>query len=245
MKFKSPIGDMVKPDGWPPAAISKAILKQGGTSINGFPTFRLVQANQVLKMRGGEWQLFRGGKKGQSRGGLMVDSEGQRMQPTHEKPIKVTYETKWVPKYPQLDGGWVLEEWYPAKMIGTPEAWAAQKVPNRPDISVLAVYPSEGLYMMAFPMAPPQVPPMSMISRAIAFAEYSREFWASFSPAVRRQMWEDADLHAKTMHDQALRTRDMAIAREELGWIFSTSLEAGRIRTKLAERRGIRHHVGA
>lgn len=244
----------------PPKHVDELLFRLGGKNPYGEANFRCVLGHGVYKQRGGLWHKWREGATLQSRGGMHVNEDGVRIEPSEEKPLSITAEVRWVKTYPSKElEGWIIEEWHPAHAFGTPEEWAAQKVPGT-DLAALGPYPERGRYMLSFPFAwkrpdkdhmdDPRfeghigLPPDSVLELAVQYVHRCREFWAQLTPANRRRLEEDADLARAALLEKYDDDRKTAMIRDAMSPMLSNSLEAGRWREQLAQAAGVRSHVG-
>lgn len=242
-----------------PKGIEQFLVRVAGRNPFGEPVFRLAIAEGILKQVGAEFYKWPDGT-GHLERGKLVDDNGLIMEEPPVKPLSITAEMRWVPKYPQLKG-WVLEEWHPADKFGTREEWESRTVPGYDHLPVLGPYVPEGRYMLAMPNGWGQaarghendprfkghhgLPPVSVLKAAIEWIEHNRNYWASLTPAQRRARWEDMDIQREELRKKYEREKVMGGAREVCDIILSSSLEAARVRNEWAKAAGIKSHVGS
>ncbi len=80
--------------------------------------------------------------------------------------------------------------------------------------------------------------------------EFISAYWKnlesrSSSVETRVKEAETAARYALEKEEQRIRQRALDYMRDKCSYIWSSSLEAGRVRTAQAEKLGIREHVGA
>jgi hypothetical protein len=248
----------VQPWAKAPRVIVNLLKKIGGKNPYGEPTFRLSISEGVMKQAGAEWFKWREGSPARMNGTLLIDIEGNRVRPPAENPISITAEVRWTRKYPALKG-WILEEWQPAHMFGTPEEWDGHRVPDHPEINALGPYPSDGKYLLSLPFGwgqpdekhvndprftgHPGLPTESALELAVQYVTKCRDYWGQMTPANRRRMMDDADLAQSALKEKYDHDRAYDAAYDVAQIITSTSPEAGRVREEWA--RGLKiGHVG-
>lgn len=244
-----------------PTPVRELLINVGGRNPYGEANFRLCLASGIRKLQGAEWKTYRAGftlrKKPNGTytdedGNVCIDENFQAIEPL-EKPISVRVEMRWIKTYPMLKG-WVLEEWHPALKFGSPKAWASYRVKTKNDdgtetahnLSQLGPYPEHGKYMLCLPEGYPYVPPLNVLRIAVNYVESCRAYWANLTPEMRRRMEEDSDIQQAALHEKREQDSRMAMIRDRMSPMLSTSLAAGRWREQLAKRRGLKiGHVGA
>lgn len=236
--------------------IANFLVRIGGKSPSGYPRYRLVESDKVFERKGGEWQDWDENLAVEDRGkfirktftvpekviilGKEVEVETQKsIIVPGNTPIRVVIEVRTVPKYSHLEiQGWVLEKWYPAAMFGLPEDWYKHVVPGT-DVPRLGPYPENGQYEMiagVFPLAPS----LSFIEEFIGFQQKrAREL----EEQDVRQVLADK-IYAHERAEEKQREEAEQRIRDLISPLLGTSLEAGRWRNQLAERAGIRSHMG-
>lgn len=210
----------VKPSAEAPRSIKKLLLKIGGKTPFGEPNWRLTLASGTMWLR-----------------------------PAGNPPT----EMGWFRRYPgqrypgDREGieGWILQEWQPACIYGSQDDWYKQHVAGRPDLCRAGEYPVQGDYELKFPFGYPEMPSHSVLQLAVNYAERSREFWGSFTPQQRFLMRENVHAARMVMQEQYIRDRDLAMIRDCMSPLWSSSLAAGRWREELAKKAGLSiGHVG-
>lgn len=235
----------------PSKHISDTLVRRGGKNGMGFPIYRLVDSPAVMEKVGGIWQEWDPNLNVQDRGGI-ESSEGGAPVESHHRPERVAAELREVPTYSHLDEpGWVLERWYPASYFGSPTAWE-QNVVLTPDdegkltvpsnIPRLGPFPSQGRYLMIvgpFPLEPD----LGFLQDYIAWWEERR---ASFPTDVEehiRNCVQRAMDREEVRSEHAMRENHMRLM-DSVSPLTSTSLEAGRWRSKSFEKAGMTSHIG-
>jgi hypothetical protein len=155
-------------------------------------------------------------------------------------PLRTVAEIRELPKYGHLETqGWILEKWFAPEMFGGHELWESAVVPGT-SIPILGPYPERGLYEMiagVFPIAPET----SFLEQFISFhTKRSREMQESDARKVMNQK-TDRLLDAEKKRTDEAHAR---ILDKIKGPLLGTSLAAGRLRNEMAERAGIRSHMG-
>jgi hypothetical protein len=236
--------------------ISEFLVKIGGKSYNGYPNYRLVISEQVFERKGAAWHdwddnIAVGERSEVVRKVVQVVETYTRGGQTFElvvphsvmlpgnKPTRVVTEVRRVPKYSHLDlQGWILERWFPPSMFGSPESWYARKVSGS-SVPMLGPYPSEGLYEMIAGVFP-EVPSQSFLQEFIRFQRQRAQ--EAEERDARAVIAEKMARHEKAEANKAENLR-MRI-REMISPLVGTSLAAGRWRNTMAEKAGIRSHMG-
>lgn len=256
-----PKRDDVLAGGEAPQEVQQCLLETGGNNPFGEPNFQLTIAEKTRLFQGGEWHEWPKGSRLQNRGGMLLNENGLPCAPPQDKPIRITVEMRWVARYPSLHG-WILQEWFPAHKYGPPEDWSKHKVPGS-NLCRLGPYPQFGDYELALPFGwrqaadqevldrdsrfskNPDCPPLHVLRTAIQYAERCREFWHSMSAEARIKAREDHHLMRQALIEKHEHDRRIEIIRDEMSPLFSSSLEAGRWREKLARDGQIKvGHVG-
>lgn len=232
------------------------LIRIGGKSHAGYPNYRLVQSENVLEQKGGEWQDWDDNLAPEDRArfirkiitfpqkqiilGKEVEVKNQRtILVPGNTPIRTVTEVRLVPKYSHLDTqGWILERLYPAEAFGLPEDWYAHVVPGT-DVPRLGPYPADGQYEMIAGVFL-QEPSISFLEQYIAFQK-----------ARTREMQErdvrsilNDKIYAHEQQEKKKRELAEQRIRDLISPLYGTSLEAGRWRNEVAIQAGIRSHMG-
>lgn len=207
----------------------------------GFPVYRMVRSEYVLEKVGGRWNQWDADLDVDDRGGIETDHEGKPAE-SHHRPDRVVVEVRQVQTYSHLDEpGWILERWYPAAFFGSPAAWAENVVAGT-NVPLLGPFPSEGRYLKIvgpFPLEPD----LSFIEDYIASWEQRR---ASFPDDVEEHI-RNCELAAQEREERRSEgavQKNFERMRESVAPLSSTSLEAGRWRSRMFERAGQTAHIG-
>jgi hypothetical protein len=225
----------------PMRQISDALLRRGRMNALGFPIYRLVRSEFIFEKVGGRWNDWDADLNVADRGGISTGMQGEAVQ-THHRPDRVAEEVREVPTYSHLDSqGWVLERWYPASYFGSPEAWGAQLLPGT-KIPLLGPFPSQGRYLM---LVGPFLhePDLCFLHDFISHWEQRR---ASFPDDVEQHIkrrTEDAIAREEERSQRAQR-ENFERLRDSVKPLTSTTLEAGRWRSKQFEKAGFTSHIG-
>lgn len=235
----------------PPKRISDTLMRRWGTTDLGFPVYRLVWSENVFEQSGGIWHDWDKNLNQQDRGGIATGADGKPTQ-SEWKPDQVHAELRTVKKYSHLDvHGWMLQRWFPPAMFGSRESWEAlvvmlpdgdgySRIPST--IPLLGAYPAKGAYVeIGGPY--PKMPAVGYIEDVIADREERRA-----------QMPDDIEEHIRNevlkAQEREERRSDIAIRENHerimasVQPLTSTSLEAGRWRSKMFERAGHTAHIG-
>jgi hypothetical protein len=149
-KSIKPPREDVPPIGQAPKAIQNWLLRVGGCNPFREPNYRLVLAQHVRQLVGGEWHDFPDDAQLSERGGLdYAESEAGLvlLGPASSKLERIVVEMRWEERYPNLRG-WLLQRWYPGShpAYGDREEWEKITLKGRPDISLLGPFPVYGEY---------------------------------------------------------------------------------------------------
>jgi hypothetical protein len=236
----------VHPDGEAPLYIKAKLRRLGGKNPYGEDRFRLVLAQHCRHLQGGHWHEWDENLSRADRGGQYIEddpgSDGFLVRVSEHKPTRIVTEMRWVKKYPSIEG-WVLEEWRPAHLFGTPEAWAAFKVPGT-ELQRLGPYPSEGQYELAAPNAQAKLPTEDTLEEVIDYIFRKRERDAAIPKELRVQLRLEAMEKQAELREAAKHAEDSARVKDHMAPYWGSSREAGALRTQLADRAGLRSHVG-
>lgn len=183
----------------------------------------------------------------------------EEMYVSQQKPTRVVKEMRWVKRYPDLKG-WMLQHWDPPHNYGSREWWEAQKVGGT-EINILGPFPERGDYepfivwvefkggkMRYEHQTVAEIPAFSRIEEGYNQWMRTREEllsackeWRQLTRMIEFQRQQEAK-EKKDDEEFQLRLRD------RIAPVFSSSLEAGRIREEWAQRaraKGVQiSHVG-
>lgn len=253
------------PDSRSTDAIYKFLRQVGGTTPYGENKYLLAVGSKVRKLFGHAFEDYDEGsdgarlvfdeervvKKVETRlpGTKHVESVLVEMPAgmhVSGKPARIVKEMRWVERFPNLEG-WVLLHWEPQAGGCTRDWWENWKVPGT-ELHALGPWPEKGMYwtfcegfsftekLMTYSYFD-NVPPLSWMERAIATFENHRSTPDKIADRDFRMLaalseWRDFKLK------QAQKQREETKARfaESMKPIFSSSLEAGRIREQWAQR---------
>jgi len=161
-------------------------------------------------------------------------------------PFRIVKEMRWVKRWPQLKG-WVIVHWE-AGAGGCSRSWWEQwKVPGT-DLQVLGPWPEKGLYWTfceGFDPASKQItyatfeeiPSRAWMERAIAQFEYHCSLPENIVDPGFRKLAALSEAHAREEAQEKQERDELAKEyKDDISFVFSNSLEAGRLRTAMAER---------
>lgn len=225
----------------PSGETSKTLLRRGGVTPEGHPTYRLVRSEYIYEKSGGLWKDWDDDLGAQDRGGMYSQGDGT-FRPSLHKAIRQVAEIRDVPVYSHLDEqGWVLERWFPGSYFGSAEEWEERKVPDT-SLPILGEFPVQGKYLMQvgpFPVEPD-------ISFLIDFIAHRESRWESMPTDidlyVRQKVREAEDKEAK-MAEKRIAENHLRVMDSVKG-LTSSTLEAGRWRDKMFRRSGHFSHMG-
>ena len=219
-----------------PQEIQDYLFTIGGRTPFDEPLWRLVLARNVIwKIAGGK--VWDPGLSASERGGFdLFEGRPYGNQPLRDESGKLVEQQR----YPHLDG-WVLQRWFPPRSYSKTEWFAPENC--LPDgTPKLGPFPQNGDYeLMGGPMA--RIPSKQELYDFIS-AYYRVLDGRSGSPASRIREAVNAAQYAKQREEQQTRTFVDEYVRDRCSYIWSSSLEAGRIREEKARQLGIREHVG-
>jgi hypothetical protein len=237
-----------------PSEIQNYLLTLGGRTPFGEPMWRLVVADNVVwKVAGGK--VWDENLSVSERGGILhpavEDSECQPLadaerarafrQGNTNKPIRDESD-RLVDRrrYPHLQG-WILQRWFPPSSYSKSQWFAPENC--LPDgTPKLGPFPQFGDYeMIAGPVQ--RIPSRSELHSFIS--SYYRGL-ESRNGSVEGRIREavNAAEYERRRDEHRVRALTEDYMRDKCSYLFSSSLEAGRIRTKRAEKLGIREHIG-
>ncbi|HLJ25311.1 MAG TPA: hypothetical protein VKY85_01225 [Candidatus Angelobacter sp.] len=221
-----------------PSDLAAFILRRYGTNPFNEPMWRVELAQNVYCRRAGLRKIWLPNIPVSERGGIIM-SGAQRGQTHQHRPWTEVGGVWQRPKYPKAQG-WILQRWYPAEMYDQ-KTWMAPQ-----NMTVwgpkLGPFPVHGDYELA--LGPFQeLPTSSMLDEAIG------EFFAMLynlpeNIEVRQRMRVDQAEQAEQDEAKHISAFLDDYMKDKCSYIWSSSLEAGRIREEVAKRCGIREHVG-
>jgi hypothetical protein len=160
-------------------------------------------------------------------------------------PFRIVKEMRWVKRWPQLKG-WVIVHWE-AGAGGCSKSWWEQwKVPGT-DLQIMGPFPERGLYWTFCEGFDPsnhqvtyatfdQLPSRSWMERAIAQFEYHKSQPDNIVDPTFRALAALSEATARDRAQEKKERDDLAREyRDDLGFVFSSSLEAGRLREGIAK----------
>lgn len=241
----------IDPNRHTPSDIRKAITDFGGLNPYGEPMWRLCVAEDCLIQCNGvmhEMPMSEGTDEGQ-----WVNGKWRTAIET-TKPTSSRGGTHWIPKYP-ADNPWVLEKWFPASMVGSPEAWAAaraskfeqdglgRQVEVESGERLLCEYPARGIYHgLSFHRTRPELGDVRNAISEYMYAESIKP--TNFAKAMARQLMDEEDRKAAKAYAYA---KELAQYRksEIMPVLQGTSLAAQGVRNDLQKKLGRTSHLGA
>jgi hypothetical protein len=220
------------------------LLRIGGANPFGRPMWRLVLARNVIwKVQGG--QIWDANLSLAERGGLIAggfNQNGLELRRSEARPLRdESGRLVEQQRYPHIDG-WILQRWFPASHYNRPQWFAPENC--LPDGTPrLGPFPQFGDYEMVGG-------PVEKIPSRGELYEFISAYWKNLesrSSSVETRVKEAENAARYTLEKEEQRTRQRALdyMRDKCSYIWSSSLEAGRVRTAQAEKLGIREHVGA
>ncbi|HEY6970750.1 MAG TPA: hypothetical protein VJA94_16185, partial [Candidatus Angelobacter sp.] len=220
-----------------PSDIADYLTSIGGQTPFGEPIWRLVLADSVI------WKVA-GGKVWDENLSIAERSEirfaGAGAIAPH-KPLKdETGKLVERRRYPHLDG-WILQRWFPPSSYSRSQWFAPENC--LPDgTPKLGPFPQFGDYEMVAGPAP-RVPSRSELHTFISSYYRGLESRSGSVEGRIRQAVNAAEYERRKEEDRVRELAD-AYMRDKCSYLYSSSLEAGRIRTDKAEKLGIKEHVG-
>lgn len=213
-----------------PSEIQDYLLTIGGKTPFGEPVWRLVVADSVVwKVAGGK--VWDENLSIAERGGIRSSHK-----PLRDESDRLI-ERK---RYPHLDG-WILQRWFPPSAYSKVQ-WFAPENCLPGGIPVLGPFPQFGDYeMVGGPTK--RIPPKSELHSFISSYYRGLESRTGSIEGRIREAVNAAEYERKK-EEQRIRALTDDYMRDKCSYLYSSSLEAGRIRTKKAEKLGIREHVG-
>lgn len=238
----------------------KFLIRIGGRNEFGFPNYRLVESERVLERIGAEWHDWDDNLETDDRAQFLrktfivkekklvkvgkifkeveADVEKSLLIPGNT-PVRTVKEIRLVPKYSHLDEhGWILERYYGPEDFGSKAVWLSQVVEGT-DIPRLGPFPGQGRYEMIAGIFP-QVPGEDFMQQLVAYQKKKGD--AQRAMDLRTIHYEKMRRHEK----EEERKRELAQqkVKDLISPFFGHSLEAGRWRSRILEKQGIRSHMG-
>jgi hypothetical protein len=225
----------------PPASILHYLLAKGGKNIYGEPNYRLVWSPTRMKRQGGRWQDWDKSRTANERGGMMMLESGVII-PSIYKPERTVIEIRTVKKYNFRSGGWVLERWIPVEYYGSEVEWNRRCVPGT-SVPLGGPWPLHGDFEMCHHSPAEEMPGITELQNAIDRCEKSRD---KRKLDVRQLVLERENEAAEEYEAQMKQESDArkAMMHDIMTPFYGGSLTAGALRSRAAERAGIRTHVG-
>lgn len=227
-----------------PRAIRKELATFAGRNPFNGANWRVVLAEDCLKVRGGVFKTMPSGNVSTFEYEPVIvngQRRGYRVHHREVKPEKVETGFLEVPQYGVK--GWILERWFPAHKKGmSKDAW--ERVMSSDGVTpMMGPYPEKGFYwMLDGPWE--QIPEMSALKWIISThirTEENRP--ASYEQALLEDMHADEEAEQKT-YDQVVANLAHFFESEVEPILKGTSLAAGRIRNELAAAMGDHSHQG-
>ena len=221
-----------------PTSTVEFLERYGGKTPFGEPMWRIVLAQNVYWKLAGNFKIWDESLSLNERGGIDMWHGGKQFE---NRPLRVECGMVERKKYPHLEG-WILQKWYPASkysktMWFAPENCMADGTPK------LGPFPEYGDYeLVSGPY--PQIPTLSQLQLFIS--DHLRRL-DEMNQNVEQRILDNvyAAQQEEQEYEKRLEAKVDDYLTDKCSYIDSCSLEAGRIRTKLAEKIGIRTHVGA
>lgn len=230
----------------PPEMLSDTLKRAFGSfKVSGitYPVYRLVWSEHVIEKSGGVWQDWPDHVPIAERGAMspLLDQYGHP-QPM-ATPIRVVTEVREIPKYSHLDNpGWMVERWMPGSYFGGEEAWYAVVVPGT-SVPRLGPYPKDGRYIER--NGPfPNVPGTDFLIDCIQGDEkIIADIMAMAPDTYIRYRLNQAEERERKRQEKA-DEENLYRLKQRMSILTSTTLTAGVLRNRTAERMGITSHMG-
>lgn len=270
--------DDVLPEGRAPLPFRKMLAKVGGLNQYGENLYRLVLAQSCMEWHGGQFWDWPENTSLQDQGGLqfsekivrrkhlvqrpdrhgkvgpvlMTVDEPEGMMPSMTQPLRVVVESRYVQKYPTIDG-WILQRWRPASHWGSRALWEGMKYPGT-EIQMLGPYPERGAYEIAIEWVDDtskefhrtswsRLPDLGALEGAIAYLEEKKIEETTNDPQMRMLI----KMHERKERIAAMQRRvseeRKALIRDEIRPYLSDSLNGVRLRHQVANKTGIKEHI--
>jgi len=220
-----------------PSEIQDYLQSIGGKTPFGEPMWRLVIAESVVwKVAGGK--VWDENLSIAERGGISFAGEGAYApnKPLRDESDRLIERRR----YPHVDG-WILQRWFPPSAYSKTQ-WFAPENCLPGGIPVLGPFPQFGDYeMIGGPTR--KVPSKSELHSFIS--SYYRGL-ESRTGSIEGRIKEavNAAEYERKREEQRIHALTDDYMRDKCSYLYSSSIEAGRIRTAKAEKLGIREHIG-
>jgi hypothetical protein len=219
-----------------PQEIEEYLLTAGGRTPFDEPMWRLVLARNVIwKVAGG--RVWDESLTVSERGGFdLLEGRPYDNQPLRDESGKLVEQQR----YPHLQG-WILQRWFPPGAYNKAQWFAPENC--LPDgTPKLGPFPQYGDYeMVGGPVE--KVPGKQELYDFIS-AYYRGLETRSGSVECRVREAVNAAEYVRQREEQKTRTFVDEYMRDKCSYIWSSSLEAGRVREEVGRRIGIREHLG-
>ena len=219
-----------------PQEIQDYLLTIGGCTPFDEPMWRVVLArNVVWKVAGGK--VWDAGLSVSERGGFdLLEGRPYANHPIRDESGNLVEQQR----YPHLDG-WILQRWFPASFYNKTQ-WFAPENCLPGGMPKLGPFPQYGDYeMVGGPMQ--RIPGRQELYDFVStYYRGLEERRGSVESRAREAM--NAAQYARQREEHQTRTFVDEYMRDRCSYIWSSSLEAGRVREEVAQRLGIREHVG-
>ena len=222
-----------------PSEIQDYLIRIGGTTPFGEPNWRLVLARNVIwKVAGGK--VWDENLSISERGGFSFTEEsGCRAygnKPLRDESDRLTEQQR----YPDVEG-WILQRWFPPTAYNKAQWFAPENC--LPDgTPKLGAFPQYGDYeFVAGPVL--RVPGKQELYDFIS-GYYQRLESRSGSVEGRIREALNAAQYARQQEENRTRAFIDEYMRDKCAYLWSSSLEAGRLREQTARKCGIKEHVG-
>lgn len=233
------------PDGYAgdePKSVRDYLIRRGGLTPAGYPKYRMVLSSKVFEKKGGTWCDWDPSIAVADRGTIskLLGPDGLPM--VNNRPIRVAKEIREVPRYPEFDcQGWIIQRWFPPSAFNR-ATWYDQTVEGT-SLPLLGPFPEEGRYDIIFgPFE--EVPSLTFIENALdVWFHKTDEIAAQEAAAYVRQQTEAEIEREEKRVAQAVAQNELVL-RDKMSFLIGTSLAAGRLRSRAAERAGITSHMG-
>lgn len=259
----------VRPEGCAPIEVQRFLSRIGGKNPFKEPIYRMVLAQHVMVLEGGEWHDYPDNAEIHERGGVDYELGKSGLYLAGEnaaRPERVVIEMRWQERY--QDTGWMMQRWYPSDNYSR-EVWEKMTLKSHPGIQCLGPFPVYGNYeecivwqeelgsglMLVNPVHTPygmcskflkEIPPMRVLEKAVVSFE-NRPLPTDLAATAEQRMKIKFDeyIRHETKRREDRKQRNTQIMHEHMKPYWGNSLESARLREQLAKKAGIRTHVGA
>lgn len=226
-----------------PTEIQNYLTTIGGLTPFSEPMWRLVLARNVIwKVQGGK--IWDENLSLQQRGGFIfqeLNETGSVHRLSDSRPLRDESDRLVEQqRYPHLDG-WILQRWFPPSHYDKSQ-WFAPENCMPGGTPKLGPFPQFGDYEMVGG-------PVEKLPTKSELYEFISSYWKNIesrsgSIETRVREAEGSARYALEKEEQRIRQHTLDYMRDKCSYIWSSSLEAGRIRSAQAAKLGIREHVG-